>query len=179
VPTWVSLLRAVNLGARNKVSMPILRKALEAAGLEDVRTYVQSGNIVSRSRHRRPAAVSSVVHDVIKSEFGLDILVVVRTPEQLAAVIAANPFAEAARDRPKQLAVSFLAGKPKAAAVDALLAEPAAADVCRVVDDNLYIDYEAGVHGSRLTPAFLERRLGVEGTARNWRTVLALADLTG
>ncbi len=175
--TWVVLLRAINLGSHNKVPMPALRAALSEAGFQGVRSYVQSGNLVFRSPHRSPRRVAHAVHDLVDRQFGVDAPVVVRTPAQLTATIAANPFPDAAEDRPKLLHVSFLAEEPSPEGVQALLAEPLATDTCRVVGQDLFIDYTDGVHGSKLTPNFLSRRLGVEGTARNWRTVLAIADL--
>ncbi|HET7173347.1 MAG TPA: DUF1697 domain-containing protein [Nocardioidaceae bacterium] len=175
--TWVSLLRGINLGGHNKVPMPALRKALEAVGFDAVRTYVQSGNLVTESDHESAGGVAAVVHDVVAAEFGIDVPVLVRSPAQLAAVVASNPFPAAALDRPRMLHVSFLVSAPPAAAVQRLMADPLAAERCRVVGQDLYLDYGAGVHGSRLTPDFLRRRLGVDGTARNWRTVLALHDL--
>jgi uncharacterized protein (DUF1697 family) len=177
VTTWIALLRAVNLGARNKVSMPRLREALAAAGFDDVRTYVQSGNIVARTSRRSAAAVETRIASLIRDEFGLTVPVVARTPAQLAAVIEANPFPAAAAERPKLLHVTFLAGDPDPDGVAGLHGDELTREVCRVVGRQLYVDYADGVHGSRLTSAYFARRLGVDGTARNWRTVLALAEL--
>lgn len=175
--TWVSLLRGINLGSHNKVPMPALRKALEAAGFDAVRTYVQSGNLVTESEHGSAGEVAAAVRGVVAAEFGIDVPVMVRSPDQLAAVVASNPFPAAARERPRMLHVSFLASAPPATAVERLMSDQLAVDRCRVVGQDLYLDYGDGVHGSRLTPDFLRRRLGVDGTARNWRTVLALHDL--
>lgn len=179
MPTWIALLRAINLGARNKVSMPRLRELLAANGFDDVRTYVQSGNIVARSRQRSAPAVQERVAQLITREFGLTVPVVVRSPDEVGAVIRSNPFPEAARARPKLLHVSFLSGDPDPGGVAALHGDEVSGDRCRVDGRHLYVDYAEGMHGSRLTPAYFSRRLGVDGTARNWRTVLALAELSG
>ncbi len=177
MPTWISLLRAINLGSRNQVSMPALRAALAEAGFDDVRTHLQSGNVVARSAHRSPAAVADKMQTLLRTGFGVVVPVVVRTPEQLRQVVAGNPFPAAAEQRPKMLHVSFLGAVPDPSAVAALHSDAATEHTCRVEGDHLYVDYGEGVHGSRLTAAYLERRLGVPGTARNWRTVLALAEL--
>jgi uncharacterized protein (DUF1697 family) len=177
--TWIALLRAVNVGGRNKVAMPRLREALTSDGFGEIQTYVQSGNIVMRAPQRTPAAVEKRIGAVIAQEFGLDVPVVARTPAQLAEVIEDNPFPAAAAERPKLLHVTFLAGDPESDGVTALHADDLTQHCCRVDGRHLYVDYVDGVHGSKLTPAFFARRLGVEGTARNWRTVLALADLAG
>lgn len=175
--TWIALLRAVNLGARNKVPMPGLREALTAAGLRDVRTYVQSGNVAFDSRHRSPASVSTAVREVVRREFGVDQPVVVRTGEQIASVVAGNPYPEAAVERPKLLHVTFLTAVPEPARVALVHEDPISSDVCRIVGADLYVDHQASVHGSRFTGSWFDRHLGVEGTARNWRTVLALLAL--
>lgn len=177
MPTWIALLRAVNLGAHNKVSMPKLRELLAAEGFGEIRTYVQSGNIVALSPQRSAAAVEKLICALITREFGLSVPVVVRTPGELVAVIEANPFPAAAQARPKQLHVTFLAGDPDVDGVAAIHGDDLTRDVCRVDGRHLYVDYVEGVHGSKLTPTYFARRLGVEGTARNWRTVLALDEM--
>jgi uncharacterized protein (DUF1697 family) len=177
VPTWVSLLRAVNLGARNKVPMAALREALSQAGFDSVQTYVASGNVVTRSRHRSPERVAALVHSVVAELTGLEVPVMVRSPADINNVLAANPWPQATHERPTLVHVHFLAEQPTPERVEALYADDSAAGSCRVVGREMYVDYVTGVHASRLTPAFFTRRLGVDGTARNWRTVQALADL--
>jgi uncharacterized protein (DUF1697 family) len=177
MPTWIALLRAINLGARNKVAMPRLREVLADDGFADVRSYVQSGNLVLRSSRRSATSVGKRIGELVEREFGLMVPVVVRTPAEIESVIDANPFPEAAAERPKQLHVVFLEADPDADGVDALHSDELTRDVCRVDGRHLYVDYTDGVHGSKLTPTYFSRRLGVDGTARNWRTVLAVAEL--
>lgn len=175
---WVCLLRAVNLGARNKVPMPALREALSEAGFSEVQTYVQSGNIVVVSGHRSSRVVSDTVRRLVRERFDVDQPVVVRTPAQIHRLVASNPFPAAAKQRPKLLHVHFLVAAPEPAAVERVHADELTSDVVRIIGDDMYVDYVDAVHGSKLTPAYFGRRLRVEGTARNWRTVLALAEMT-
>jgi uncharacterized protein (DUF1697 family) len=177
VPTWVSLLRAVNLGARNKVPMAALRQALRQSGFDSVQTYVASGNVITTSRHRSADRVAARMREVVAELTGLDVPVMVRSPAEIDAVLAANPWPQATRERPKLVHVFFLAAEPSRDRVEALHAEDFAPQACRVIGRELYVDYVASVYGSRLTAALFTRRLGVDGTARNWRTVQALADL--
>lgn len=177
VVTWICLLRAVNLGARNKVPMRALRERLTDVGFGGVRTYVQSGNLVVTSHHRSPQAVAQAVATVVRDDFGVAEPVIVRTSEQIDDIVAGNPFPQAAMDRPKQLHVSFLLGTPDRVGADAIHADELTCGACRVIGDHVYIDFRDGVHGSRLTGAYFAKRLGVGGTARNWRTVLALTEL--
>ena len=115
MPEWICLPRAINLGSVNKVGMPQLRKALEAAGFDDVRTYVQSGNVVMASR-KGTARVSAELEEAIAERLGVRTPVIVRTRDELAEVIARNPLPEAVAD-PKRFQVSFLSGKPATAIV--------------------------------------------------------------
>jgi uncharacterized protein (DUF1697 family) len=157
--------------------MPALRKALEADGFEDVRTHLQSGNLVLRSSLPRPEQVADRVTGLLEREFSVNAPVVVRAPRELTRVASRNPFPEAVRDRPNLLHVFFLAGTPGAADVVALGDHELARDSCRVDGSHLYVDYRNGVHNSRLTAQFFTRLLHVDGTARNWRTVVALEEL--
>jgi uncharacterized protein (DUF1697 family) len=174
---WISLLRAVNLGSHNKVNMPALRAALEDAGFRDVRTYVQSGNVVAGSAHRNEAAVCEAVAKVVSDSFSLEVPVIARTAKQWEQAIEANPFGQRSYDDQKMTSIVFLPSKPKASGVKGLEEADWNGDEIVVQGREVYIWYARNVHQSKLTPAVLGRRLGVDGTARNWRTVLAVRDL--
>jgi uncharacterized protein (DUF1697 family) len=178
MPTWVSLLRGVNLGARNKVNMPALRKALEANGFEDVRTYLQSGNVLARSAHPSAAAVGGAVSDVVRREFGLDVPVVVRSPAELRDVLDWNPFPQDAAARPTGVHVLHLSAVPAAERVDAVFAEDWSPDGIAARGREVVVRYDETMHRSRLQHAAILRRLGVDGTARNWRTLQALVEMS-
>ena len=175
--TWICLLRAVNLGTRNKVSMPRLRPAFEAAGLNDVRTHLQSGNVIARSA-LPSGAVSHLVHDVVADEFGVDACVVVRDTAQLRDAVMANPFAPQGAERPHLVRVIFLAGKPDPDRISEFTGDGTLHMVSRVIGHHVYVDYVDGVHSNPRTAAYFERVLRVQGTERNWRTVLALQKMS-
>jgi uncharacterized protein (DUF1697 family) len=177
VAVWISLLRAINLGSHNKVNMPALRKALEEAGFRDVRTYVQSGNVVAESAHRSEAAVCKAVAKVVSDSFSLDVPVIARTAKQWEQAIESNPFGQRSYDDQKMTSIVFLPSKPKASDVKSLVEIDWNGDEVVVQGREVYIWYAKNVHQSKLTSAVLGRRLGVDGTARNWRTVLAIRDL--
>lgn len=174
---WISLLRAINLGSHNRVPMPALREALTAAGFTDVRTHVQSGNIVAGSRHRAERGVAEAVRAVVRKHFDVDTPVIVRGKADWLAAIAANPFpVEAAKD-PKLVHLVFLDGVPSAGGVRALEAVDFGADRLRVVGREVFLSYAQSSQNTRMTPAVLGRHLTVDGTARNWRSVLAIGEL--
>ena len=169
---WVALLRAVNLGARNKVPMAQLRTKLEAAGYEGVRTYIASGNVVLDGPRGRKA-VASGLERLILDAFQVETTAILRTPAELAAVLAEHPFgADTSHTH-----VVFLAAKPASAAVERLAAFDAAPEQAVVAGSNVYVHYPEGVGRSQLSAVRLERLLEVPGTHRNWRTVTALAEL--
>ena len=178
VALWVSLLRGVNLGARNKVNMPQLREALAAAGFGEVRTYLQSGNVIGRSAHAGPEQVAQDVNAVVLERFGLDVPVLVRSPRQLRAVLGWCPFPQDAAARPTAVHVIHLALPPDRDRVAALLAQDWFPDRLAQRDGEVVVRYAATMHASRLQHASVLKRLGVDGTARNWRTLQALVELT-
>lgn len=171
---FVALLRGVNVGGR-KVPMADLRSCLAGLGYEDVRTYIQSGNAVFRATGTA-AAVRKAVEAALQERFGMTILTVVLTAAELDAVVAENPFVEV-ESEPTKLVVSFLPeavseADRKAFSLDDL---PERGEYGTKV---LYLHYPDGQGVSKLTPDVLQKRTGgIWGTARNWRTVLALQEL--
>jgi uncharacterized protein (DUF1697 family) len=153
--------------------MPALRDALEAAGAGEARTYLQSGNVVLSKR-----ASAKKIRELIASEFGLDVDVVTRTRDELAAVVARNPLAKVAKD-PKRYQVSFLDSALSRDAVAKLESLRANGEALAVEGRELYAWHPAGVARSKLWAALAGKSLGVTATSRNWSTVqalLALAD---
>jgi uncharacterized protein (DUF1697 family) len=171
----VVLLRGVNLGARNRISMPLLRDALARAGFADIATYVQSGNVVLSSR-AAPPRVAADCRRVIADAFGLDVAVVVRTRRELAAVVARNPLGDVAVD-PRRYQVSFLAAEPPRGLVERLEALAAPGERVVLLGRELYTWHPAGVARSKLWAALAGAKLGVTATARNWTTVTKLLEL--
>jgi uncharacterized protein (DUF1697 family) len=176
VPSYVALLRAVNVGGRNRVAMAQLRAALEALGHQGVSTYVQSGNVVFRSRSRSASSVASGLERVIKDEFGLDVVVIVRTGAELAGVVERNPFRVSRATEP-QLHVAFLADRPTRTSVARLDPKRSPPDEFAVVERQVYLRCPNGMGRTKLTNDYLERQLGTSATLRNWRTVNELRRL--
>lgn len=165
---WVALLRAVNLGGRNKVPMAELRTLLEDAGYGNVRTYIASGNVLvdgPRARARTAGELERLVADA----FGVETTAILRSPQQLAATVDRHPFDDAA-----DTYVAFLGGRPTKAAAARFEAVDSGAVLAGA---DLYARLPGGVQGSPLSIARIESLLGVPATLRNWRTVAALVAL--
>jgi uncharacterized protein (DUF1697 family) len=170
MPRQIVLLRGVNLGARSRIAMPELREALTDAGFDDVKTYVQSGNVVLSST-ASPELVARECARVIEDRFRLDIGVVVRTRAEFARVVKRNPFAEVATN-PKRYQVTFLTAKPDPQVVRAAAA--VAPEQVVHIGRELYAWHPDGVGRSKLAALLSGPRLGVTATARNWATVTKL-----
>jgi uncharacterized protein (DUF1697 family) len=173
----IALLRGINLRKTRRVSMPELRELLDGLGYEDVRTLLQSGNVVLTA----PVTGERLAHRLereIADGLGVDPAVVVRTRDELAAAVEANPFADLMTDG-RFLQVSFLAGDPDPGYVQELAAADLGDERVAVIGRELYAWYPRGMARSKLAKLDLERGLGTAATARNWNTVcklLALAD---
>jgi uncharacterized protein (DUF1697 family) len=176
-PAQVALLRGVNLGGHKLVGMAGLRAWAEDLGLRDVRTLLQSGNLVFRGAAKTGAALEAMLEAAAKRGLGLDTDIHVRTAAELGAIVARNPFPRAARRDPAHLVVVFLKAAPAAAGVAALRAAIPGREEIEADGRQLYVVYPDGIGTSRLNAALLDRTLKVRGTARNWNTVLKLAAL--
>jgi uncharacterized protein (DUF1697 family) len=165
---WVALLRAVNLGTRNKVPMAQLRTVLEEAGYEGVRTFIASGNVLvdAPPGARRLAAE---LEGLVADSFGVRTTAILRKPRELAGAVAAHPFGADT----SETHVAFLAARPTKAAAARFAAKPEA-DRAVLIGAEVYLRLS---QGSRLSIARVESLLGVRATIRNWRTVAALAEL--
>ena len=175
MPRQIALLRGVNLGPNRRVAMPRLREVLSTHGHEDVRTLLQSGNVVLTSR-LKPARLERVLAEQIAEDLGFDVPVIVRTRDELAEVVERNPLADVADD-PKRLQVTFLSTEPDPKALAGL--DELALDSERFVVSGreIYAWHPEGLARSELGRQLAGRK--VAGTARNWNTVtklLALAD---
>jgi uncharacterized protein (DUF1697 family) len=173
--TYVAMLRGINVSGRNALSMEDLRALLVAAGAKDVRTYIQSGNAVFTSR-RSPATLVDTLENDLERVLGNKVPVLVRTIEELEAVIDANPFVARGEDL-KVLHVTFLGEVPTAGALESVSGRRPDADEFQVIGRQVYLFCPNGYGNTKLTNAFFEKKLGSRATTRNWKTVTTLVQL--
>ena len=174
--TWIALLRGINVSGRHSVPMAELRAMHERLGHGDVRTYIQSGNVVFEA-DAEAAPLAAGLEAAIAETFGFGVSVVLRTAEELRAAAAANPYPAAGAD-PKRVATAFLDGAPPEDRAERFDADVHAPDVCVLARREVHLHCPRGFGRTRLTTADLERRLGVAATTRNWRTVGKLIELS-
>lgn len=171
----VSLLRGINVGGHNLISMARLRALYAALGCEDVQTYLQSGNVVFR-RDRDAEDVARNVERAIRHELGLDVRVLTRSHDRLAAIVAADPFPDA---DPSRRFVMFLSGPPGREIARELGHVTLGPDEAILIGEELHLHCPDGIGNSRLPGLLSEKRLGVTTTARNWRTTTRLLEMSG
>jgi uncharacterized protein (DUF1697 family) len=173
----VALLRGVNLGGRTQVAISDLRDLLTELGFEQVRSVLNSGNLVFSGGRKTGATLERFLETEAEKRLGLRTDFHVRTVDEWATVVAKNPFRDEARRDPGHLVVMFLKKAPTAKAVETLRAAITGPEIIDAVGRHLYIVYPDGIGRSRLTNSLIDSKLGTRGTGRNWKTVLRLADL--
>lgn len=171
--TYIILLRGVTPTGKNRVPMTELRVALAEAGLVDVRTYIQSGNVIARS-HEDHIRTERLVHDTIAKSIGADITVIARTPVQIQSVLAHCPFPVADSAR---IYFSLLSAQPAPEPLQRMLETDFAPDQIRIVADTIYTLYATKHSDSRFNNNYFERKLKVASTTRNFTTMTRLAEL--
>jgi uncharacterized protein (DUF1697 family) len=173
VPTWIALLRGVNVGGSKKLPMAALRDALERTSCTSVTTYIQSGNIVLDHPKTTRAKLQTLLETTTKKAAGFEVPVVLRTSAELAALIEENPYPDV---EPTRLHVAFLAATPDKKVVRGIDRAAFAPETFLVAGPNVYLHLPNGMGRSKLG-----QRLGVFGTdatVRNWNTVLKLQELS-
>ena len=167
----VALLRAVNVGGRSSLKMSDLRAVAEELGFTEVRTLLQSGNLVFEAEGKKAPALEGALKAALKKHHGIETDFLVRSANELDAIIAANPFRDEAKAEPSRLLVMFLQDHVAATAVQALRDAFKGPEIIRHKGRELYIVYPDGIGRSKLTGSLIEKRLGTRGTGRNWNTV--------
>lgn len=171
----VALLRAVNVSGTKAVSMPALCKLLTALGYTGVKSLLASGNVVFGCTGRADAKLEASLEAALAKTLGVQTEFFVRDAREWDAIVAQNPFPEAARDDPGRFVMMTLKTAPTATNVSALRAAIVGRETIAVEGRNAYMLYPDGQGESKLTNAVIQRKLGTTGTARNWNTVLKIA----
>lgn len=177
MPRYVALLRGINIGAKQRIAMADLKALVEGLGHADVATYVNSGNVAFTTTGQSDLDLTTDIETALAAHHSLDVAVVVRSGEEMAGVVAGNPFPDVEAE-PKLLHVSFLGAEPAPALVAGLSDIERGEDDYRVIEKHVYLHYPNGMSGAVFMVNGLDRALGVTSTSRNWRTVLKLAEMT-
>ena len=172
----IALLRGINVGGKNKLPMKDLTAMFREAGCEDVRTYIQSGNVIFRAVPALAKDIPALISDSIMSTFGYSVSMVVRTAREMREIVRANPFSQS-KFEANRLLILFLADLPDQALVESLDPDRSPGDEFAVVGREVFVHYPNGVARSKLTNAYFDSRLSTTCTGRNWRTVNKLLEM--
>jgi len=174
---FVSLFRAINVGGQRKVKMAELKELHESLGLENVFTYIQSGNVVFSSEEEDVERLRRQIEDNFEQKFGFHSDVFVRSSAELGEIIQHNPFQNQPDKAPNWIVVMFLGTRPADAAQKNLLETYVGPEEIFVNGKELHVYYPDGIGRSKLMPGLIEKKLKTVGTARNWNTILKLQEL--
>ncbi len=172
----IALLRGINVGGKNRLPMGELRRLVETLGHTNVRTYIQSGNVIFETANDDRDQIAGVMTDAIEKAHGLSVPVVVRDVGELSQALAQHPFRGDEPDG-SRLAISFMPRVPEPDAVASLEADRFLPDRFAVDGREVFLHFPNGMGTTKMLPTYFDRRLGPGGTVRNLNTIEKLITL--
>jgi uncharacterized protein (DUF1697 family) len=180
MPVYLALLRGINVSGKKIIKMESLRTLMETNGYINVKTYIQSGNIVFGSSEASKPAIAKAIETLIEKHYGFDVSVFVTDKEALEKAVDNNPYTEGRVEEPagfKKIYVTFLSEKPTTENFEKLSQAPVGNDLINLKDDILYFKLESKASDTKLSNALIENKLKVRATTRNWNTTLKLLSM--
>lgn len=176
--TYISMLRGINVSGQKKILMPELKALYEGFGFSKVITYIQSGNVIFSTEHNASTlALSTLIEKAILQKYRFNVPVIIRTIDEMQAVINANPFTKEAGQMTEKLYVTFLDDEPALNAFDKINPFDFLPDKFKFYNREIYLDCAAGYGATKLSNSFFENKLKLKATTRNWNTVKKLLEL--
>jgi uncharacterized protein (DUF1697 family) len=172
--TSISLLRGINVSGQKQVRMAELKSLYEDLGFENVRTYVQSGNVVFDSPEREAGKLTVQIEKLIEKTFGFFVPVLIRSAEDFRRILENHPFKH---EEPLRVLVTFLSETPEQSKLDALSCHEDKVDKFAIGEKEIFLFCPGGYGKTKLSNTFFEKKLGVAATTRNWKTVKALYEM--
>jgi uncharacterized protein (DUF1697 family) len=173
--TFIALLRGINLGNHYKLKMPALKTMFENMGFQSISTYLQSGNVIFDSTETDISSLETKIEAQILETFGYVVPTLIRTRKDLQRIADANPFPEQTLENPIQPYVIFLKDASPTSQLELPASEAAEHQFGEL---EIFVHYPNGSHASKLSNNFVEKKLKTTASSRNWRTVLALLEMT-
>jgi len=176
--TYISFLRGVNMTGHNSIKMKDLSELYISLGLNDSETYIQSGNVISRCNADIPvASLSDKIEAAILERFNYTIPVMIRTVPEVKDLFSSNPFLTEDDFQPSKMAVIFLHKKPSDAQIQKVVDIDYPPDKFKIIGREIFIYCPNGFGKTKLYTNFFEKKIGVAGTARNWKTITTILDI--
>lgn len=178
IKKYIAIIRGINVGGKRKVLMADLRKQLREAGFSDVKTYIQSGNVIfSAPKKEEDLKLAAKIEDLILKNYDFEVPVIVRSQEELDKAISKNPFFKSKTADVDRLHLSFLNSVPKNENIEKANSFNATPDKFAIHGKDVFVYCSGRYSDSKLTNQFFEKKLQVTATTRNWKTVLKLSEL--
>ena len=175
--TYISMLRGINVSGHNLIKMELLKNMYAGLGFENVRSFIQSGNVVFQSGKTNPKSLEEKITNKILSEFNMEVPVLVKTAEELSAIIHGNPFRNRKAADLEKLHVTFLSRLPETILAEKLKDLHFLPDEYHISTDAIYLFCPNGYGQTKLNNNFFENKLKVRATTRNWKTVNVLSEM--
>ena len=175
--TYISLLRGINVSGQNKIKMDDLKRLFESLNLKNIRTYIQSGNVVFEDDYTDSGILGKIIEDKILKDIGFKVSVIIRNHEQLKNILLNNPFLTKENEDVSALYVTFLAEQPNAPTVEKISEINTVTDEFRLIGRDIYLFCPDGYGRTKLNNSFFERKLKLKATTRNWRTINELNEI--
>jgi uncharacterized protein (DUF1697 family) len=172
--THLALLRGINVSGHNMMKMEVLKSTLETIGFQNVRTYIQSGNVFVNSEEENASKVGFVIKQEIFKTFGNEVPVVVVNQNDLKNCLVHNPFLKDKDLDTKKLYVAFLSNTLRNESINDLKISQFKPDEAAIDGNKIYIKYAIGAGKTRLDQKYIEKKLNLTATIRNWNTVTQL-----
>lgn len=180
MPVYLALLRGINVSGKKIIKMEDLRKLMTGANFENVKTYIQSGNVIFESQEKSKSILAGVIERLIEQQYGFDVSIFVIDTEAIVKAIDNNPFVKDRIEEEagfKKVYITFLSEKPSIENFEKLKQAPIGNDLIEIIDDILYFKLESKASDSKLSNNLIENKLKVRATTRNWNTTLKLLSL--
>lgn len=172
MPAFASLLRGINVGGNRKIPMAALKALYEESGFTHVKTYIQSGNVVFQTSQDNPEELRKLIESKIEDRFGFDVTVFIRTSEELQRVLQGNPF-----ETVDDVYVTFLAEEPSPEKWANLKELDLGTERSELRNKEIFLQFPDGYGTAKMSNPFVESKLKVRATTRNWRTINEIVNL--
>ena len=172
---YIALLRGINVSGQKKILMTDLRKLLSESGLENVKTYIQSGNVLFNTKKTSLEKLESKIHDAIKSHYGFDVSVIVKKPEEIKEILEACPFT---LEKKQKSYFTMLHSVPDKKLVEEASQKQYPGEEYHIINNCIYFYCATGVGKAKFNTNFFERKLNTTSTTRNYNTMMKLLSLS-
>ncbi|WP_281322141.1 DUF1697 domain-containing protein [Flavobacterium aestivum] len=177
--THLALLRGINVSGHNMIKMDALKATLEAIGFQNVQTYIQSGNVFVDTEEENPAKVGFLIKQEIFKVFGHEVPIVVIGKSDLESCFKNNVFLKESEVDTKRLYVAFISIALRSESINDLKMSQVKPDEAHIDESRIYIKYSVGAGKTRFDQKYIEKKLNVTATMRNWNTVTQLLKIFG